>query len=69
MDIYICLFVDGDDAIIASTTIATVNSLAEAKGRAFGLMRQAGDAAGFELWRNGDKVFVHEPERDPDSTN
>ena len=66
---HICLLFDGEDAIIKSSTILTARSADEARSKAQALLEQTPGAAGFELWLNGDRVFVHFPDRNKSARN
>ncbi len=66
---HICLLFDGEDAIIKSSTILTARTPAEAQTKAQALLEQTPGAAGFELWLNGDRVFIHFPSRNKSAQN
>jgi hypothetical protein len=69
MEVHVCLLFDADDAIIDSATIVTAKSGAEARAKAFALLRETAGARGFELWRDGHKVYTHVPGRNEDSAS
>jgi hypothetical protein len=63
MDTHICLLFDGEDAIIKTTTIVTAKNSEDARAKAHALLNDTPGASGFELWLNGDRVYVHLADR------
>jgi hypothetical protein len=69
MEVYICLLFDADDAIVNSTTIVTARNGADARTKAYALLRETPSATGFELWLDGKKVHAHLPDRNQNSAS